>query len=303
MYKICSVIVTYNRKDLLVRNIESVLKQKYPVDILIYDNASTDGTEEYLVESGIIGKKEITYVKGSRNSGGAGGFRFGAQKACEKGYEYLWLMDDDGFCINDNTLTELVNVIKPEQKEIYNSYVTYDSQTLEPTFDLKGVMSRQEICYKAKDNIVDGGFPYNGTLIPRFCFEEVGFNDDRFFIYGDENDFYYRTKEKGYEWKTVLNSLYYHPVNRNIIKKFRFAGLYCEVKKQPVWKYYLEVRNAEINAIRHFHKSRHRMIGYIRVILVSLHSEDKKMKRMKYGFLGIKDAKREYFDRPLMFNA
>ena len=50
MFKICAVVVTYNRKELLLRNISSLLSQTYPLDILIYDNASTDGTYDFLVQ-------------------------------------------------------------------------------------------------------------------------------------------------------------------------------------------------------------------------------------------------------------
>lgn len=45
--KIAAVVVTFNRKEYLVKNIEALLAQvNAPMDILIIDNASTDGTEE-----------------------------------------------------------------------------------------------------------------------------------------------------------------------------------------------------------------------------------------------------------------
>ena len=51
MNKIVALVVTYNRKNMLKENIESLLNQNTSeFDILIVDNASTDGTEE-LVKS------------------------------------------------------------------------------------------------------------------------------------------------------------------------------------------------------------------------------------------------------------
>ena len=45
--KIAAVVVTFNRKEFLVKNIEALLAQvNAPMDIRIIDNASTDGTEE-----------------------------------------------------------------------------------------------------------------------------------------------------------------------------------------------------------------------------------------------------------------
>ena len=49
MNKIIALVVTYNRKNLLKENIEALLAQKYSeFDILIVDNASTDGTKEFM---------------------------------------------------------------------------------------------------------------------------------------------------------------------------------------------------------------------------------------------------------------
>ena len=97
-----AVIVTYNRKDKLLRCIEAVCRQKGTVqpDIIIVDNNSSDGTEEivrnYIKEnSSGRGKGRIIYRNLRHNSGGAGGFCYGVRKAAESGYDYIWLMDDD----------------------------------------------------------------------------------------------------------------------------------------------------------------------------------------------------------------
>ena len=112
---VCAVVVTYNRKDLLVECLESLLQQTRPLDgIYIIDNASNDGTPGYLKEKGFIQelppkesnepwerkfiltyKLPIYYVRMHENTGGAGGFYEGVKRAYEKGYDWLWLMDDD----------------------------------------------------------------------------------------------------------------------------------------------------------------------------------------------------------------
>ena len=92
MNKIAAVVVTYNRKVLLLENVNALLQQK-PVspDVIVIDNNSTDGTADALAELG----DKIIYVNTGANLGGAGGFHFGIKKATELGYEYLWIMDDD----------------------------------------------------------------------------------------------------------------------------------------------------------------------------------------------------------------
>ena len=90
-----AVVVTYNRKDLLKKNIESLLAQteKGALDILIIDNASTDGTREFIGD--YIDREDIQYFNTGSNLGGAGGFSIGMKMATEMGYETLWVMDDD----------------------------------------------------------------------------------------------------------------------------------------------------------------------------------------------------------------
>ncbi|BAZ98393.1 MULTISPECIES: glycosyltransferase [Methanothermobacter] len=109
--KICAVVVTYNRKDLLVECLEALRRQTGPLDaIYIIDNASTDGTPHLLMEGGYIdnpdgsvknlpdhhgGSLKIVYVRLNENTGGAGGFYEGVKRAFHDGYDWIWLMDDD----------------------------------------------------------------------------------------------------------------------------------------------------------------------------------------------------------------
>lgn len=94
MSSIAAVIVTYNRKELLLECITAILNQdKFVPDILVVDNASSDGTEEELRP--YIDRKRVLYFNTGENLGGAGGFHYGIRKAVELGYKYLWIMDDD----------------------------------------------------------------------------------------------------------------------------------------------------------------------------------------------------------------
>ena len=52
---VCAVVVTYNRKNLLLECLEALLKQTRPIDAMyIIDNFSSDGTPETLKENGYI---------------------------------------------------------------------------------------------------------------------------------------------------------------------------------------------------------------------------------------------------------
>ena len=88
-----AVVVTYNRLTPLNKCIEKLRGQTVPCDILVVDNASTDGTTPWLREQEEAGLLRTRNTGG--NFGGAGGFNKGIRWAVEDGYEYLWLMDDD----------------------------------------------------------------------------------------------------------------------------------------------------------------------------------------------------------------
>jgi len=119
--KIAAVVVTYNRKELLKECLDALLAQTYPVDsIILIDNASIDGTPEFLKEQGYLKNPKIDYVRLPENTGGAGGFHEGVKRGYKKGYDWLWLMDDDAIA-QKNTLEELMDanyILKKNNKKL-----------------------------------------------------------------------------------------------------------------------------------------------------------------------------------------
>ncbi|MDE6020493.1 MAG: glycosyltransferase, partial [Ruminococcus sp.] len=110
---VAAVIVTYNRKELLEKNIEMLLKQTMQFDkIFIIDNCSTDGTYDYLCEKGFLSNSIFEYIKTESNIGGAGGFYTGTKAAYDFGADWIILMDDDGKAADENTFAVLMNRAK-----------------------------------------------------------------------------------------------------------------------------------------------------------------------------------------------
>ncbi len=93
--KICTVVVTFNRYELLKECLDALLSQTLKTHILVVDNASTDGTDIKIVEDSYLKNENIIYKRLTQNSGGAGGFHIGVKYALDNQYDYVWLMDDD----------------------------------------------------------------------------------------------------------------------------------------------------------------------------------------------------------------
>ena len=108
--KIATVVVTFNRKDSLLKNIKLLINQTTKIDkIFIIDNASTDGTYEILNENEILKRKDIEYIRLEENLGGSAGFYEGIKLAYEKKYDWIWGMDDDAYP-NKNALQQLISM-------------------------------------------------------------------------------------------------------------------------------------------------------------------------------------------------
>ncbi len=86
-------IPTFNRVGPLARAVESALYQTYaPIEIIISDNASTDGTAAYclrLTEQ----EERVSYVRLHDNVGALGNFERVLRSA--QGHYFMWLGDDD----------------------------------------------------------------------------------------------------------------------------------------------------------------------------------------------------------------
>ena len=110
MKTVFALIVTYNRKECLLELISSLFKQTFmPQYILIFDNFSSDGTEQALLDNNLINfdnqldtiyckeinNVKVLYYRNHHNSGGSGGFSSAFKLSMQFDYDYLWVMDDD----------------------------------------------------------------------------------------------------------------------------------------------------------------------------------------------------------------
>ncbi len=192
---IVAIVVTYNRKDMLMQCIQSLLGQKERVpDILIVDNASTDGTFHAI--SDVLDNSSIIYCNTGCNLGGAGGFQFGMKRAIELGYQFLWLMDDD--CLPEEGALSALCKAHERYKGQYGflcSRVNWVDGTL-------CSMNRQHVSYRRR---VDPDETNNkqvimSTFVSFFVKTETarryGFPIKEFVIWGDDFEYSRRISKK-----------------------------------------------------------------------------------------------------------
>jgi len=105
--KICLVIVTYNRRDTVLKNLECVYNQEIrPNHIVVVDNFSQDDTIEVLKNR----YPEVELIQLDDNLGFAAGLAAGMKANVNKDFDYFWLMDDDSFPQPDFLKKQLDNL-------------------------------------------------------------------------------------------------------------------------------------------------------------------------------------------------
>ena len=212
--RVCAVVVTYNRKNLLRACLDAILAQSLPPDdVLVVNNASTDGTHE-LLEAEYADKVHLMHM--AHNVGGSGGFFRGMKWAYDNGADWLWIMDDDG--VPDET--SLAEMMAPKNTTAYavmNPLVVHNADPSQLSFgiDIDGEMVKSietVVERTAPDAVVFKRMnPFNGTLISRKAVSKVGYPKREMFIWGDEVDWVARLDESGLPFATIVASVQRHP--------------------------------------------------------------------------------------------
>lgn len=244
---IATLIVTYNRKDDLAKCIDSVIKSSVKSDIIVVDNASTDGTDQ-MIESLYPG---IKYIKLKENTGPAGGAETGQRYAHEKGYEFVWMLDDD-VIVSMTALEELIRHYKIISntfgKKIFLVSVAYgDLEFRKPLFNLLRYNTFTGLTIRINEHEYEREFfqcdicPMHGLFIPRAVFEESGFFDGSLFGWYDDTEFVLRAKKKGFQGFAVVSSKIFHPVG--LRKRVKILGKnFTFVAGKPI-RMYMGTRN------------------------------------------------------------
>ncbi|GAB6034745.1 glycosyltransferase family 2 protein [Galenea microaerophila] len=241
---VCGVVVTFNRKELLKDCLQALTKQTRPLDaILIVDNASTDNTPQALLEIGYIQQLppekiskpyeseflsrinnveneniKIIYIRMNENTGGAGGFHQGVKRGYELGYDWLWLMDDDGLPRSD-ALEKLLS--KKDKANFLNPIVLNKDNFSSLSFGLfdrvsfKTIKTYSEALNCATEGLIfDTANPFNGTFISKELVQEIGYPKKEMFIWGDEVEYQLRALKSGLGVATVVEAIHFHPEGR-----------------------------------------------------------------------------------------
>lgn len=262
-FSIAAIVVTFNRLDKLKIALKAYESQEWlPKRLIVVNNCSTDGTNEYLEqwmqeESPI--KKTVETLPS--NMGGAGGFQRGFELFLQfDDCNWAWVADDDAY---PDTLAMKI------LKEYYESL---DFSTQEEIAALSSaVVNKDEIHKEHRNHIKQsrfrwrivsaslseycGGpfdfdlFSYVGALIKKTTLQKVGITRGDYFIYGDDQEHSLRISNSG-RLVCVPDSLVVHDTDGFGVR--------------PIgWGHYYHVRNNLITRKTHL-RGRHFWLSFIK---------------------------------------
>ena len=217
--RIVAVVVTFNRRELVTGLVAALdAGRVVPDEVVVVDNASTDGTPEAL--AALETSTPVTVLRLSENTGGAGGFHTGLEEALERGADLVWLMDDDGVPADD--CLELLLPHMDHHDFVGPAVVDADRpERLCFPIRLPGrstvVRELADVERAARDGLVaDVVIPFNGVLLTRDLVQRIGLVREEFFIWGDDVEYLWRARRAGARIATVVAARFRHPATDDL---------------------------------------------------------------------------------------
>lgn len=200
---ILTIIVTYNGMKWMDRCLRSVSESSMKVDILIVDNGSTDGTQEFIKNN----YPDITFIQSQENLGFGKANNIGLQYAVDKCYDYVYLLNQDAW-VEANTFETLIliNKSRPEFGILSPVQIQGNGHKMDANFH-KNVATRTMQRSFLEDlyfnNVADvyevADVMAAHWLISKECLLATGGFSPAFRHYGEDDNFVDRAKYHGYK--------------------------------------------------------------------------------------------------------
>lgn len=284
MIDLSIIILSYNTKELLRECIRSIRASR-SLEIIVVDNASSDGSVEMVKED----FKDMILIANKENIGYTKGNNQGVKKA--KGRYILFLNADT--VVYRGTLETMI-AFMDEHTEVASATCRVELPngrlddschrgfptpwrsfchflSLAKTFPKSKLFAGYSLGYldlttTHEIDSCSGAF----MIVRREAGEQVGWWDEDFFWYGDDLDFCYRLKEKG--WKVyfvpTVKILHYKGVSGGIKK---ISQHLTTASKETV----IRATNARFDAMKKFYKKHYiskypRLVTWIVMLAISL---------------------------------
>ena len=254
--KVFIIVLSYNGGELIKNCLKSLEKVDYPnLHVLVPDNGSTDDSVAQIKRF----FPKVKVIRNEDNRGFAAGNNVGIEYALKEGADYCLLLNQDTE-VEPDFLKKLIKVASKDPKIGLLSPLIYWKRTKQVWFSKGKINWFNMKTYHEKKEV--SGKPFESCfltgcslLIKKEVLEEIGFLDDKFFLYWEDADFSVRARRAGFKAVVVPNSVIYHyeaseTMNKNKIYWLVLSGLIFFNKNTPlvlrpwVW-FFVKLRRAK----------------------------------------------------------
>jgi len=241
---VASVTVAYNSARVLPRQMDALLRQTHPLqEIIVVDNASTDGTPQLLAER----YPQVKVIRMAENVGAGGAVAAGmAYAAVDRKHDWVWMFDDDSVP-QDRALESLLNgidthtgddgriglaaslAVHPETGTCYEPLFWRDG-FVRPPADLL----REPVFFP--DLVIT-----SGCMVRREVIERIGFPRADFFMAFIDFEYCLRARQHGYKIAVVIDAKLDHEVGH--ARAIRLPGFPRLWPVHAPWQEYYMARN------------------------------------------------------------
>lgn len=208
------VVVTYNRADLLARMLDGLARLDRPADaVIVVDNASSDHTPQVLADAPLA---NLEVLRSEENLGGAGGFHHGVREAYARGFDRIWLMDDDVVPAPD-CLTVLMGQDADCLMAVREDTAGRLVEKAATRFDLHNPLAIRpktgmvETDYGSRarmpERVEVENVAFEGFMVRRRVVTAIGLPDPSYFIFYDDVDFALRARRAGFRIWAVRDAV------------------------------------------------------------------------------------------------
>ena len=247
--KILVIVVTYNGLRWLERCLGSVRASEVPADLYVWDNDSVDGSADFVAGH----FPEAKLVRSAENLGFAEANNHGMRYALDKGYDYVYLLNQDAW-LEPSTLGTLIaaHQAHPEYGVLSPLQMTDGFAALDKQFSL--IMKDSE---GSRSDDSGSACPPKSVprvmaahwLVPCKVLEKVGLFSPLFPIYGNDDNWCDRARYHGFKVGIVPEARAVHdrayreePKEKVIYRNYYMGSLVrlCNINR-PLWERFLFV--------------------------------------------------------------
>lgn len=226
------VIVSWNAKEqtaICLSSLEKLEKTSIHVQVVLVDNASADGTKEY------ISKKfpQTHIISLDRNLGFTGGNNAGISYALHNGADYIWLLNNDTI-VDRRSVVSILDAFTSDKtigiagSKIYFApgfeyhKARYEKKDKGKIFWYAGGIIDWDNMYCSHrgvdkidtgqfDTLVDTAFVTGcSMMVAASVFKKVGVFDDKYYLYLEDVDFCLRARFGGFRVVYEPTSIVWH---------------------------------------------------------------------------------------------